>query len=46
MPAFFPGPPYFFICHKCGHRFTRRIRLGLFCPRCKSLSVGKDIVLK
>jgi Zn finger protein HypA/HybF involved in hydrogenase expression len=46
LSTFFPGPPYFFVCHKCGHRFIRRIRLGLICPKCKSLSVGKDTVLK
>ena len=34
-----PGPPYFFRCRKCGHTFSRHIRVGLICPLCKSLRV-------
>ncbi|MDF3936846.1 hypothetical protein [Pseudomonas citronellolis] len=42
MSAFHPGPPYFFICRKCAHRFSRSLKLGLFCPACKSLRVEMD----
>lgn len=42
MPAFIPGPPYFFVCLACGHRFRRDIRFGLFCPACKSIRVMTD----
>jgi len=42
MAGFYPGPPYFFICKRCRHRFMRRINLGLFCPSCYSLKVRTD----
>lgn len=42
MRGFFPGPPYFFVCLACSHRFRRDIRFGLFCPACKSLRVRAD----
>jgi predicted Zn-ribbon and HTH transcriptional regulator len=42
MPGFIPGPPYFFVCRSCGQRYRRDIKLGLFCPKCKSFKVAED----
>ncbi len=42
MSGFVDGPPYFFRCKKCEHRFTRAVRLGLLCPKCHSMRVEKD----
>jgi len=43
MSNFYPGPPYFFICLKCGYRFAMEKRkLILRCPRCKSFLVVED----
>ncbi len=42
MSSFHPGPPYFFICKKCKHRFSRKVRIGMLCPSCKSLHVEED----
>lgn len=41
-----PGPPYLFACRRCKHRFTRRIRWGLCCPRCLTLSPLRVPILK
>ncbi|CAH0534086.1 hypothetical protein VST7929_01987 [Vibrio stylophorae] len=43
MPGFFPGAPYFFVCKSCGHKFCRKIKLGIMCPKCKSLKVQSDL---
>lgn len=42
MSGFRPGPPYFFVCKKCGHTFVRDRRFALFCPLCKSFRVVED----
>lgn len=34
---------YCFACQKCGFKFTRKIKYGLFCPSCASLNVGVDV---
>lgn len=33
---------YCFACQACGFKFTRVIHVGLFCPSCASLKVGRD----
>lgn len=46
MPGFVPGPPYHFWCRKCGHRFWRKFKLALWCPKCHSLQVIEDPFLR
>ncbi|MBS0213282.1 MAG: zinc ribbon domain-containing protein [Proteobacteria bacterium] len=42
MNHVFAGPPYFYLCRKCSHRFSLMVKLGLICPKCHSLDVIAD----
>jgi|GEM_PF-2311260 len=46
MSGFMAGPPYHFVCKKCGHRFTRMINIGVFCPKCFSFKVVIDPIIQ
>ncbi len=41
MTNVYAGPPYFFLCKRCGHGFRRDIKFGLLCPKCRSLRVSR-----
>lgn len=46
MAAFHSVPPYYYRCLSCHYNFSRVIKWGLYCPRCKSLNVITDFTLK
>lgn len=40
------GPPYFFLCRQCGHRFQLRTPIAFLCPQCRSLRIETDHSMK